>query len=226
MTRIKIYPAEGFGAHVRSVDELSDEVAVVRNIAESAAGGGIEEAPVDGKVYLRKEGGWVETPPDLLRGGWANYQDLATQSTLINIIGGAGDVKIANDGLGVFTMEDNLPIYVDSLYNIATQQIDLTGLKIGDMFSLRFDLEVETSTNSQEVTISAVFAIGTPSEFTAIIAQGSKKLAGSVGFFREVSFAAFDDNFRAAPAELRIRSDNDCTLKVNGYFLKADLLGI
>jgi hypothetical protein len=162
---------------------------------------------------------------DSLFGGWANYQDLATQTTLFDVTGGAPSVKIPNDGAGAFTFEDFLPVGVSQLYNTTTEQIDLTGLKVGDMFGLRFDLEVTTSSNSQEVEISAVFAIGSPSEFTAIIAQGSKKLAGTVRFFREVSFAAFNDDFKDFPAELKISSDDDCTLKVNGYFLSATLIG-
>jgi hypothetical protein len=59
MTKVKVYPAEGNGAHIRSVEEMSVEVEAVRNIAETAAGGGIEEAPVDGSPYLREDSGWV-----------------------------------------------------------------------------------------------------------------------------------------------------------------------
>ena len=162
---------------------------------------------------------------DNLTGGWANYNDLATQTTLFDVVGGAPAVKIPNDGLGSFTIETYLPVAVTRLYNKTTQQIDLTDLNVGDMFTMRFDIEVTTSANSQEVEISSTFAIGSPSEFTSIIAQGSKKLTGSVRFFREVSFAAFNADFKDFPAELMISSDGDCTVKVNGYFLKADLLG-
>ena len=42
MTRIKIYPAEGLGAHIRSVDELSTEVEMVRGLIVSES----IEAPV------------------------------------------------------------------------------------------------------------------------------------------------------------------------------------
>lgn len=162
---------------------------------------------------------------ETLFGGWANYQDLATQTVLFNVVGGSPPVKIPNDGLGAFTFENKLPASVTSLYNITTQQIDLSDLKVGDMFSIRFDLEVTTNSNSQDVAVSAVFAIGSPSEFIAVIAQGTKKLAGAIGFFREVSFAAFNDDFKDFPAELRIESDDDCTVKVNGYFLKSVLIG-
>ena len=68
MTRVKIYPAEGFGAHIRSVDELSTEVEAVRNIAETAAGGGVEEAPQDTTAYVRQDASWLsaEVPRKLL----------------------------------------------------------------------------------------------------------------------------------------------------------------
>jgi len=162
---------------------------------------------------------------DNLTGGWANYNDLATQTTLFNVVGSAAAVKVPNDGAGSFTFEDFLPIGVSRLYNKTTEQFDLTGLSVGDMFGLRFDLEVTTSANSQEVEVSATFAIGSPSEFTSIIAQGSKKLSGSVRFFREVSFAAFNADFKDFPAELKISSDGNCTVKVNGYFLNTTLIG-
>ena len=162
---------------------------------------------------------------DNISGGWANYNDLATQTTLFDVVGGAAAVKVPNDGLGSFTFEEHLPLGVTQLYNKTTQQIDMTDLNVGDMFTLRFDLDVTTITNSQQVEVSAVFAIGSASEFTAIIAQGSLKLAGTIRFFREVSFAAFNADFKDFPAEVRISSDSDCTVKVNGYFLKTDLLG-
>jgi hypothetical protein len=55
---VKIYPAEGFGAHFRSVVALRDDVDDIRNIAETASGGGIAEAPSDGNTYARKNGDW------------------------------------------------------------------------------------------------------------------------------------------------------------------------
>ena len=37
---------------------------LVSNIGGSSVGGvGVEEAPQDGKVYMRKDGAWVEIPP-------------------------------------------------------------------------------------------------------------------------------------------------------------------
>lgn len=162
---------------------------------------------------------------DNLTGGWANYNDLATQTTVINIVGGAPAVKIPNDALGTLTIDSFLPIGVTQLYNASTQQIDISDLNVGDMLGLRFDIEVTTSSNSQDVEISAVFGIGSPSEFPTVLAQGSKKLAGSIRFFREVSFAAFNTDFTDNPAELRISSPDNCTLKVNGFFMRATLIG-
>ena len=158
-----------------------------------------------------------------LNGGWANYEDLATQTVLFDVVGGDPAVKIPNDGLGALTTNRALPDGVTQLYNITTQQIDLTDLKVDDMFSLRFDLTITTTSNSQEVEISVVFGIGA-FEFEAIVAQGSKKLSGEIRFFREVSFAAFSTVFTDNPAELRIKSDGDCTVKVNGYLMTATLL--
>ena len=162
---------------------------------------------------------------DNLTGGWANYSDLATQTTPVDIVGGDPAVKIPNDALGNFTIDSFLPASVSSLYNATNQQIDLTDLDVGDMLSLRFDLDVTTSSNSQEVEISAVFGIGSPSEFSTVLAQGSKKLAGSITFFRDVSFAVFNDDFKDFPAELKISSGDDCTVKVNGYFMRPTLIG-
>jgi hypothetical protein len=58
MTKVRIYRAEGFGSHIRSVEELSTEVEEVRVIAETAAGGGLEEAPNDGQQYVRQSEDW------------------------------------------------------------------------------------------------------------------------------------------------------------------------
>ena len=160
-----------------------------------------------------------------LNGGWANYQDVATQSTAFAVVGGAAAVKVPNDGLGTLTTNRALPDGVTRLYNISTQQLDLTDLKVDDMFSFRFDLSVTTSSNSQEVEISMVFGIGSGFEFPTIVAQGSKKLAGEIRFFGEASFAVFSSVFSDNPAELRISSDGNCDVVVNGYLMTATLLG-
>lgn len=103
---IKIDPAEGYGAHRRSVRALSEEVQVVRNIAETAAGGGVEEAPIDGTPYVRQDGSWV-SPIDLGYNTIGNFFDITTQvgildtpkTVLFGAGGSAGDhITVASNG--------------------------------------------------------------------------------------------------------------------------------
>lgn len=64
---LKIGPSEGYGPSVHAVRKLAQEVWDVRVIAETAAGGGIGEAPLDGEQYLRSNGDWtayVEPAPE------------------------------------------------------------------------------------------------------------------------------------------------------------------
>ncbi len=166
-------------------------------------------------------------PPagETYHGGWANYSDLATKTTPFAVTGGAAAVKVPNDGLGVFTIERGLPDDITRLYNTTTQQFDLTDLKVDDLFTVRFDIVVTTSNNSQEVFVELIFAIGEAGEFTSVIAQGTKKLSGEIGFFRDVGFAAFNTVIIDAPAELRIRSDGDCDMVVNGYYMTTTRIG-
>lgn len=77
---VKIDPAEGYGAHRRSVQELAAEVQDVRVIAETASGGGIAEAPINGTSYVRKDGGWV-VPVD------KGYDTVGSFISLVNQLG-------------------------------------------------------------------------------------------------------------------------------------------
>lgn len=163
---------------------------------------------------------------EILSGGWANYQDLATQTVLFNYTGGSGQVKIPNDGLGAFTTEHKLPTSISRLYNKTTQQLDFSDLKVDDEFTFRFDLEVTTSVNSQEVDMYMVFGIGSASEFAVAVDRSSKKLSGSLPVFRQASFAIFSADIRDNPAELRIKSADNCTVKVNGFYIPVTSIGV
>ena len=167
-----------------------------------------------------------EVAGDVVLGGWGNYSDLGTATTPLSYTGGSGTIKIPNDGLGAFTSEASLPTGVSSVYNITNQQIDLSDLNIGDIFTIRFDIVVTTSANSQEVDTSIKFGIGSASEFSVTVDHSSKKLTGDIPIFRQVSFAIFSADIRDNPAELMIESANNCTVLVNGYFIPVSIIGL
>lgn len=110
---IKIDPAEGYGAHRRSVQFLADEVQVVRNIAETAAGGGVEEAPADGTPYVRQDTGWV-SPVDLGYNTIGNFFDTTTQ------VGVLDTPKTVLFGAGGNTSGGEISVGADGVITVAT----------------------------------------------------------------------------------------------------------
>jgi hypothetical protein len=172
-------------------------------------------------------GGGGSVPIDNLTGGWANYSDLATQTTPITVLMNAAPVKVPNDALGSLTDETYLPIAVSRLYNTVTQQFDFTDMSVGDMVTIGFDLEGDTTWNTQFVDITFVSAIGTASELSTSLARGTEKSSNAPNprVTRTVKFAALDANFINAPAELRISSDNNVDLTVHSFFISLELIG-
>jgi len=83
------------------------------------------------------------------KGGFANYEDLATITTPI-VLSSDTWTNLTNDKQGAHTTEVYKPAYVTgSLWNSATSKIDFTEVPIGKVVLLKVDFQiVETANNT------------------------------------------------------------------------------
>lgn len=82
------------------------------------------------------------------KGGFANYEDLATITTPIVLTANVW-TNITNDKLGPHTTEVYKPAYVTgSLWNTAASKIDFTEVPIGKVVLLKVDFQIVQTANN------------------------------------------------------------------------------
>ena len=218
---IKIYPAEGNGAHVRSVVALSTEVADVRNIAETAAGGGVPEAPVDGELYGRKNSGWEavhEVPVDNCTIGFFAYNDSATVGTPIVHTGGNTTI-LTNDGLGAQTLKTFRLTGVTDVWDAGNSRFDFQDLLVSDMIDIRMDISVTSTSPNQEVNVDLELGQG-GFDYRIHYDQAFYKTAAAHPVNRYNGLYIGDENTRGNYGQFLFESDDDATIVVNGWYVK------
>ena len=151
--------------------------------------------------------------------GSFHYADLATQTVPLVILP-ATPKKLTNDAEGVYTNLANTPYGVSSVWNTATNQLDFTQLSLGDTLTFRLDAVITTSAINQTAKAYIKFGVGSLSEFDLIISQAGIKTAGSYPFVSEVSFDLAYQDIVDNPAEIYIESDDDATIKINGWYIE------
>lgn len=150
--------------------------------------------------------------------GFADYNDLATQTTPINITASTW-TKLTNDKLGPNT-HLALPTGVTSIWNEITNQADFTELPLDSMLDMRADIVVTTTTANQIVKFRGLIAIGSIIQFDLEQSASLFKTAGAQKMIINGSFYIGSTYVRDYPAEFQVWSDATATVKVNGWYTK------
>lgn len=161
----------------------------------------------------------------LIRGGFFDYNDLATQSTPINVPGDLSDVDLPNDGLGAFTNKNFPPPNVTELWNAGNGVFDWAELKLGDTVDIRLDLSVTTTAPNQLVIVDLLLAIGSGGDYRINYIRDTFKTVGEKQVITFEGIYMGDLNTLNFPAKFNIRSDAAATVKVNGWYVRALLRG-
>ena len=161
---------------------------------------------------------------DKCRMGWADFNDLATQSTPIAITSAGGWTLLTNDKAGPNTNTNFLPEGVTSSV-FASNQFNFIQLDIGDCIDVRLDLLVTTTSPNQNVLTRLRMGIGSPSEFSIIFTQLNYKSAGLNYVSRYNGIYIGSNDIKNYPAKFEIMSDANASVKVNGWFCKFLLRG-
>lgn len=162
----------------------------------------------------------LNKPPSLYSAfGYFHYSDLATQTTPLAFVA-SPPLQLINDTLGAFTNEDQAPYGISSVWNTSTNALDFSQLSVGDGVLIRTDLSISTTSVNQNLRLYIKFGIGTPSEYDLLIDSWNEKSVVTFDeFIKDVSFSIDNEDWRDAPAKIYLLSDDDGSVKVNGWYI-------
>ena len=166
--------------------------------------------------------GYIGTAsPDGFSGGWADYEDVATIGTPINVT--ATPTVLTNDGTGVNTNTKYLPVGdngVTQLWDTSSNGFDFSDLDVGDMVDIRMDITMITASNNTAVDVDLYMGSG-GSIVVPFISQQNFKSTGSFEVIRYMGVYIGSADVRDSLAQLKVSADNNCTCTVNGWYIKA-----
>lgn len=166
--------------------------------------------------------GYIGTAsPDGFSGGWADYEDVATIGTPINVT--ATPTVLTNDGTGVNTNTKYLPVGdngVTQLWDTSSNGFDFSDLDVGDMVDIRMDITMIIASNNTAVDVDLYMGSG-GSIVVPFISQQNFKSTGSFEVIRYMGVYIGSADVRDSLAQLKVSADNNCTCTVNGWYIKA-----
>lgn len=162
----------------------------------------------DGKSSLSKSGQNV---------GWAAYYSLKNNEFRTGATkGNDGWVSFYVDGKGLGTNEIFLPENGVSLYNSETRQINLKGLKVGTIITIRYDLMITTLSNNTEVWVRTF----TPcSDNFPVTYAGSLKYQFEYDISIENTLYVENEKMQLCGAVPEILTDNDAIVFIKALYI-------
>ena len=150
--------------------------------------------------------------------GLFDYNDLATATTPLSIVGAAAAVDVPNDGAGPFTNIQWPPRGVTRVWDGTDFRFD--ELSLGDTMELRFDADLITTTQNTEIEVEWVLAIGGTSYTLPLLTGRNFKVTGTYHLTRFQGLYIGDANTRDNKGRLKISADKNCSLVVHGWYCK------
>lgn len=151
-------------------------------------------------------------------GGVYFVEDTATSSTAISITDADTYYDLTNDALGDDT---NVSFGISGVdfWDADNNQIDFTGLSIGDSFTVRINLDVTTSgTNTQVNVILEAGSSGNEIQLP-IFPETNFKDAGTYPISGYMGFFIRNQDVLDNPAKLKIKADaTGSTVVVNDFY--------
>ena len=165
----------------------------------------------------------IPTIPDpyLASIGFFDYADLATQTTPISFVNGV-DKKLTNDGLGATTNKNYPPYGITDVWSTSTNACNFSQLSLGDAVGIRFDVTATTTSANQDISGYIKLGVGTASEYQLQIFSENIKTSGENHRVFYTKLYIGNEDIRTEPAEFYILSDNNGTVKVNGWYFQIE----
>ena len=165
----------------------------------------------------------IPTIPDpyLASIGFFDYADLATQTIPISFVAGV-DKKLTNDALGATTNKNYPPYGITDVWSTSTNECNFSQLSLGDAVGIRFDVTATTTSANQVISGYIKLGVGTASEYQLQIFSENIKTSGANNRVFYTKLYIGSEDIRTAPAEFYILSDNNGTVKVNGWYFQIE----
>lgn len=151
--------------------------------------------------------------------GFWDYNDLATATTPINVSADT-DTVATNDGLGTFTNKAYALAGITDIYDTSTNSFDWTQISLGDTVEIRIDLEITTSSNNQDVTVSIELGSGGGAYQIPFISDVTFKQSGTHRITGFEGIYMGDTNTLNGGGQIIVNTDSSATLKVNGWYVR------
>lgn len=233
-TELLIYDMDGknityYPKSELSVSAINGNINITQTVGESVNTIFSQEAsmidqPSTNSIYdlVTTIKGYIGTAsPDVFSGGWADYEDVATTGTPINVT--ATPTVLTNDGTGVNTNTKYLPVGdngVTQLWDTSSNGFDFSDLDVGDMVDIRMDITMIIASNNTAVDVDLHMGSG-GSIVVPFISQQNFKSTGSFEVIRYMGVYIGSADVRDSLAQLKVSADNNCTCTVNGWYIKA-----
>lgn len=146
-------------------------------------------------------------------GVWNYNNSLANQS-----ISATTWTTVNNNGAGALTYLGGALDGV-TIYNTSTYQFNYSDLSLYDSVDIRFDTNVTTTINNQEVRVRLLLSVGVLNIPLTFISSQFKSI-GTYPLFGLIQNHIFTDAVRLNPSQIEIYSDASCTLQTNGWAIK------
>lgn len=162
----------------------------------------------------------LNKPPSLYSAfGYFYVADLATQTTPLAFVVST-PLQLTNDGGGAFTNYAQAPYGVSDIWDNSRNQFAFEKLSVGDAVLVRTDLLISTTSINQNLRLYIKLGIGTPSEYDLLIDSWNERIVVTFEkFIKDVSFSIDNEDWRTAPAKIYILSDDNGSVKVNGWYI-------
>lgn len=230
------FSAEGFAED--TLGSFLAAIALIVKVNETAVSNNVSNissaATAVGTSYPPLGGNWdasltnVKLVLDSLRGfftrsGTIVHADNATQSSAYAYTTGTTD-DLPNDGLGSSTDDTYAPTDIEEFYDSSSDQFELSDFKVGDVLTLRVDLDVVTTAANQVINIFLATAEGTAQEKEVVISrQVFAAAADNPNVVGEITFVIDHADILSNPGHVRFSSDADASVRVNSFTLFANV---
>ena len=157
--------------------------------------------------------------------GYFDYNDLATQTTPISLASGIPS-KLTNDAAGPYTVLDRGPYGVSTIWDTTANAFNFAQLSLGDTIDIRLDVDVTTTSPSQNVKVYLRLGEGSPSQYDINFIDRDYKSTGSHKITDFSSIYLEYEDIRDYPAAFYIETDDAGSVKVNGWYTRIIRAGV
>ena len=170
-----------------------------------------------GKDGIDGKPGVSSISPSGQRSGWALYSNLNKKEISLGATkGNNGWVRFGIDCEGKETNEKYIPENGVSLYNPHTQKINLRGLKVGSIITIRYDIIITTFSNNTEVWLRTMIP-GFDKHPTTF--SGNLKYQLDYDLSIENTFFIENERIQSSGAFPEILTDSDCLMVVKSMYI-------